>query len=185
MNTATAPKKRSLLSKIIMGLAVIIVILIVVIAMQPDDFRVSRTMTIAAPAPAIFEQVNNLRKWNAWSPWAKLDPNAKNTFEGPEAGTGAAMSWAGNSDVGEGKMTITESRANELVHYKLEFIKPLEGTNDAEISLKPEGNQTSVTWSMYGKNNFIGKAIGLVMDCEKMVGDQFEQGLSSIKAMVE
>lgn len=178
-------KKKSILKIILLSLAAIIVVFLAIVAVQPNDFRVTRSAAIAAPAPAIFPHVNELKKWDAWSPWMKLDPNAKSTFEGPPAGKGAAMSWAGNNDVGEGKMTITESRPNELVRFHLEFYKPMAGTSDAEFTFKPEGNQTTVTWTMTGKNNFIAKAMCLVMNMDKMVGGQFEQGLAAMKTIAE
>jgi hypothetical protein len=174
-----------MLKKILIGLVAIIAIFLIVAAMQPEDFRVTRTATIAAPAPVVFEQINNLQKWNAWSPWAKLDPNAKNTFDGPPAGVGAGFAWAGNNKVGEGKMTITVSQPNEVVLMKLEFFKPFAATNMTEFTFKPEGNQTTVTWSMFGKNNFMGKCMGLIMNCDKMVGGQFEQGFANLKGIVE
>ena len=174
-----------MLKKILIALVVIVVVFLIIVALQPADFRVTRTATMAAPAPAVFAQVNDLHKWEAWSPWAKLDPNAKNTFEGPPTGTGAVFAWAGNNQVGEGKMTITESRPNELVRFRLEFFKPMAGTSDAEFTFKSEGNQTTVTWTMTGKNNFIAKAMCLFMSMDKMVGGAFEQGLASIRSIVE
>lgn len=172
-------------SKILIGLAVILAILAIVITMQPEDFKVARSATMAAPPAVVFEQVNDLRKWEAWSPWANLDPNAVESFEGPPAGKGAIMKWSGNNEVGEGRQTITESRPAELVRMKLEFIRPFEGVNDVDFTFQPEGTGTRVTWTMSGKNNFMGKAISLVMDCEKMCGDFFVQGLASMKAIVE
>ena len=130
-------------------------------------------------------QVNDLQNWNSWSPWAKLDPNVKNTFSGPTAGTGACFAWAGNSQVGEGNMTITESRPNELVALNLVFVKPFAGTSTTEFTFKPEGDQTNVTWAMSGKNNFIAKAMSLFIDCDKMVGRQCEKGLGKLKAIAE
>jgi uncharacterized protein YndB with AHSA1/START domain len=174
-----------MLKKILIVVALIIVVLIVVIATRPADFRVTRSATISAAPEAIFPHVNELKKWDSWSPWMKLDPNAKSTFEGPPAGTGASMSWAGDSNVGEGKMTITESRPGELVRFKLEFYKPMAGTSDAEFTFKPVGKETTVTWTMTGKNSFMAKAISLVIDCDKMVGDQFEKGLTSMKVIAE
>lgn len=170
---------------ILILVAIAVVIYIIVAAMQPSDFRVTRTGTISASASAVFAHVNDLQKWDAWSPWAKLDPDAKNTFEGPTSGTGAIMRWAGNNKVGQGSMTITESRPDEFIRFKLEFLKPFAATNTAEFTFNYENNQTTVTWSMYGKNSFMGKAIGLVMNCEKMVGGQFEQGLAALKSVVE
>jgi len=174
-----------MLKKILIALAVIVIVFVVIVALQPSEFRVARSATIAAPAAAVFAQVNDFHNWEAWSPWAKLDPAAKNSFEGPSAGTGASFRWAGNNEVGEGSMTIIESRPSDLIRIKLEFLKPFEGTNTAEFTFKPEGSQTAVTWSMFGTNNFRAKAFCLFMSMDKMVGGQFEKGLASMKSMVE
>jgi uncharacterized protein YndB with AHSA1/START domain len=169
----------------ILILVVIIAVLAFIISRRPDDFRVTRSAVMSAPAQTVFEQVIDLHKWEAWSPWAKLDPAAKNSFDGPPSGTGASMSWEGNNKVGKGSMTIMENRPGEFIKFKLEFLKPFKATNTAEFAFKPDGSQTRVTWSMSGKNNFMGKAMSLVMDCDKMVGGQFEQGLASMKSIVE
>lgn len=174
-----------MLIKILIALAVIIVLFIIIVATRPSDFRVTRSARMAAPPSAIFPHVNDLGKWDGWSPWAKLDPSAKHTFEGPVAGVGAACAWSGDNKVGEGRMTITESRPNELIRLKLVFVRPFSATNDAEFTLKPEGKDTVVTWSMSGKNNFMFKAVGLFMNCDKMMGSQFEQGLAQMKSVVE
>lgn len=174
-----------MIAKILIAIAVVLAVLAVVIAMRPDEFRVSRSASVAVPPAKVFTQVNDLRKWEGWSPWAKIDPGMKKNYQGPEAGAGAGYSWAGNSQVGEGNMTITESRPDELVRMRLEFLKPFKGTNDVEFTFKPEGNRTVVTWAMSGRNNFMSKAMGLFMNCEKMVGGQFEQGLSQMKAAAE
>ena|SRR6266550_5459326 len=174
-----------MLKKFLIAIAAIIVVFVVVVALQPSEFRIVRSATISAPAPAVFAQVNDFHNWEAWSPWAKLDPAAKATFEGPSTGTGAIFKWAGNKEVGEGSMTITESRPSDLIRIKLEFLRPFEATNSAEFTFKPEGNRTGVTWSMEGKNNFIAKAVCLFMNMDKMVGGQFEQGLAQMKAVVE
>src|SRR5574341_1239701 len=122
-----------MLKKILIVLAVIVGVFVGVVAMQPSDFRIVRTATMSAPAPALFVQVNDFHNWEAWSPWAKLDPAAKNAFEGPSAGTGAIFKWSGNDQVGEGIMTLTESRPHELVRIKLEFIKPFPDTSTTEF----------------------------------------------------
>ncbi len=171
--------------KILIGVVVLIAVFVVIVAMQPDEFRVARSTVISAPPATVFAKVNDLRTWQQFSPWAKLDPNAKATFAGPETGTGSSFTWAGNSEVGEGTMTIVESRPHELIRFKLEFVKPFEGTNDAEFKFTPVGERTEVTWSMIGKNNFFFKAVGLFIDCEKMIGPQFEEGLANLKTLSE
>lgn len=173
-----------MIKKILIAAALLIIALVVFIATRPSDFRITRSATIPAPPDMVFPHVNDLHKWQEWSPWAKLDPAAKNTFEGPASGKGAAFAWAGNSEVGEGRMTITESRPNELVRFKLDFVKPMESTADTEFTFKPDGAGTNVTWTMTGTNNFVGRAMCLVMNMDKMVGGQFEQGFANLKAVV-
>jgi len=174
-----------MLIKILAGIALIVVVFVIVVAMQSSDYHVARSASISAPALVVFAQVNDFHNWEAWSPWAKLDPAMKQTYEGPPAGTGAIYSWEGNKQVGAGRMTLTESRPNELVRIKLEFLKPFAATSITEFTFKPEGNQTAVIWSMTGKKNFMAKAFHLFVNMDKMIGRDFEKGLAQMKATVE
>jgi hypothetical protein len=174
-----------MLKRILIALLAIVAIFVVVVAMQPAEYRVERSATIAAPTSIVFGQVNDFHKWDAWSPWAKLDPNAKMTFEGPESGTGAIAKWSGNGQVGEGQMTLAESKPDELVRIKVEFKKPFEGSTNSEFNFKPEGDQTKVTWSMYGEHDFVGKAFCLILNGKKMMGEDIEKGLTNLKFIVE
>jgi hypothetical protein len=175
-----------MLKWILGGAAAVVVIFLVVVALQPSDFKIERSATLRAPAPAAFAQVNDLRNWRAWSPWEKIDPALKRNYEGPKAGAGAVYAWQGNKDVGEGRMTIVESKPGELVRIKLEFFKPFAATNITEFSFKPaSADGTAVTWTMTGRNNFLSKAICLFVDMDKMVGGMFEQGLTQMKTVVE
>src|SRR6185295_9800251 len=156
-----------MLTNVLIGLAVLLIVFVVFVVMRPSEFRIMRTATITAPPSVVFAQVNDFHKWMAWSPWEKLDPTLKRTYEGPPAGSGAIYSWAGNKQVGEGRMTLTESRPSDLIRIKLEFLKPFKATNAAEFTFEPQGHQTVVTWSMTGKNNFMFKAVGLFMNMDK------------------
>ena len=170
---------------ILLALAFIALLLIIVVAGQPDKTTVTRAAKISAPPEKIFPHVNDLHNWEAWSPWAKLDPNAKHAFAGAASGTGAAMSWSGNCKIGVGRMTITESKSSESIRFRLDFEKPMQTTNLAEFTFKPEGNQTVVTWAMTAKNQGVGKVFGLIFNCDKMLGGQFEKGLANLKSLVE
>src|SRR5205823_3997824 len=119
------------------------------------------------------------------SPWAKRDPAMRQTYEGATSGAGAVYSWAGNRNVGEGRMTLTESRPNESIRIRLEFLKPFASTADTEFTFKPEASGTLVTWCMTGKKNFASKAFCLFMNMDKMVGGDFEKGLAELKAAAE
>jgi uncharacterized protein YndB with AHSA1/START domain len=173
----------SMLMKILIGLVVVVAVFAGVVALRPSDFSVVRSATISAPPPVVYSQVNDFHKWEAWSPWARMDPAAKNTFMGAPSGTGAVFEWAGNSKVGEGRMTLTESRPPDLIRIRLDFVKPFAATNTAEFTFRPEGNQTVVTWRMSGTNNFIAKALCLFMNMDKMVGGEFEKGLENLKSV--
>ena len=82
-----------MIKKILIGIAAVIVLFVIIVALQPGQYRVSRSATIPAAPAVVFEHVNDLHKWETWSPWAKMDPNAKTTFEGPATGVGAVMAW--------------------------------------------------------------------------------------------
>ena len=169
----------------LLGIAAIVVVFAVIVALQPADFRIERSATMRAPAPAAFAQVNDFQNWRSWSPWEKVDPALKRSYDGPKAGAGAVYAWQGNKDVGEGRMTITESRPGELVRIKLEFFKPFAAINTAEFNFKPAGDNTTVTWTMSGQNSFLSKAICMFVDMDKMVGGMFDQGLGQMKTLVE
>ena len=174
-----------MLKKILIGLVVIVGVFAVVVALQPSEYRISRSATVSAPAPDVFAQVNDFHNWEAWSPWAKLDPAAKATFEGPASGQGAVFAWSGNDKIGEGRMTLTESRPAELVRIRVDFVKPFAGTSTSEFAFKPEGERTAVTWTMSGHRNFIAKAMCLFVSMDKMLGGEFEKGLAQIKSVAE
>lgn len=173
------------MSPVLFAFAILAILLVVVIAGQPDNFIMARRAKFAAPPEKIFPHVKDLHAWEAWSPWAKLDPNAKNAFEGAASGAGAAMKWEGNCKVGVGKMTITASQPSSVIRFRLDFEKPMRATNMAEFTFLPDGGGTVVTWSMSGKNNLMGKVMSLLMNCDKIVGPHFEKGLASLKTIAE
>jgi len=172
-----------MIKKILIVLAAVITIFLIVAAMQPADFRVERSRTIAAPVATLFDYFNNHKKFNEWNPWIKMDPAAKNTYTGPEAGVGAVASWEGEK-VGAGSATITESKPGELIRQRMDWLKPMKGTSMVDFTFKTEGDKTAVTWAMYGKNDFMGKVMSLFMDCESMCGPEFDKGLADLEKLV-
>jgi len=174
--------------KFLIGLGVfwgILAIFAIVVAMQPSEFTVERSTTIAAPPDVVFNQVNNFHNWEAWSPWLPLDPQCQKTYEGPDAGEGAKFHWAGNDKVGEGRMQIAESTAPKHITIDLDFIRPFAAQNVTFFTFSPEPDGTKVIWNMSGKNNFIGKAMCLFMSMDKIVGDDFKKGLAAMKEIAE
>jgi len=173
------------LKRLLIGLALLVATFLTVVWFQPDDYRVTRTTMIAAPVARVFEQVNDLKKWDDWSPWAKLDPSAKVTFSGPQSGPGASFTWDGNDKVGAGTMTITESKPNQRIATRTDFTRPFAGTGSADFVFSEAGGRTNVIWSMFGTQSFIGKALCLFMPMETMLGPDFERGLAQLKQVSE
>lgn len=172
-----------MVKKIGIAFAALIVVFIVVVAMQPSTFRVERSLVIAAPADVVFAQINVMKNRHAWYPWDQLDPNMKLDYSGPEQGVGAVYAWSGNKDVGKGRQTILESVENQKVVDDLEFIEPFAAKNKATFALAAEGDGTKVTWSMEGTNDFMGKAFGMFMSMDAMIGKDFEAGLKNLSAV--
>jgi hypothetical protein len=171
--------------KIVIGIVVVIVLLALFVATRPGTFHVERSVTIAAPAEAAFDRVNDLRAWSAWSAYEKKDPQMKRTFGEKTAGPGATYAWAGDKNVGSGRMTIERSERPSVVDIKLEFFKPFEGTNAATFTFTPAPGGTRVTWAMDGRKNFVTKGVCLFMDMDKMIGTDFAAGLAALKAQAE
>lgn len=174
-----------MITTILTGTVVLAAAFAALVASRPSEFRITRSAIVAADPATLFAQVNDVRRFQDWSPWAKRDPQAKMSFEGPAAGEGAAFRWAGNREVGEGAMTVTASRRNERVQFRLDFLKPMKATNTAEFTFEPVAEGTRVTWSMFGESKFICKAMGLFMNMDKMIGGDFEKGLAGLKRIAE
>src|SRR5919109_5619702 len=123
-----------MVKKLLVAVVVVLVAFAAFVATRPAAYRVSRSTTIAAPPALVYTQVADFHRWDAWSPWAKLDPAMKTTYAGPVAAPGSAYAWAGNGKVGEGRMTIVDATPGERIAIRLEFIKPFEATSSTEFS---------------------------------------------------
>jgi len=168
----------------IIGIVVLalVIVLAIVIAMQPETAHIEKSIMIDAPAASIFPQVSNYRNFNVWSPWAKMDPKAKQSFEGPDVGVGSTMSWNGPK-TGTGSMTIEEIEENKRVKSSMTF-GGSDGNFYSEFILTPEENGTVVTWTYDGPNHGLaGKTMWVIMG--SMLSSQYDQGLKDLKDLVE
>jgi len=178
-----------MLKTILIGVAVVLVVAvaaIVVIAMtKPDTFRVARSTSIKAPPEKIFAFINDFDFWGSWSPYEKKDPAMKRTRSGAPKGKGAIYEWEGDKNVGKGRMEIADTSPPSKVVIKLDFEKPFEAHNTVEFRLEPKGDSTTVTWDMQGPAPFVSKVMQVFFSMDKMVGNDFEAGLASLKALAE
>jgi hypothetical protein len=172
--------------RILIGLIVVVGVFLLYASTKPNTYHVERSTRIEAPPAVVFGQLEDFHAWGSWSPWDKLDPNMKKTYDGPPKGVGASYSWQGNNKVGQGKMTIKDAKPPTSITYELQFIKPFAAVASTDFSLSPDGDKaTKLTWSMNGTNNLMGKAFSIFMNMDKTIGADFERGLSGLKTVAE
>lgn len=174
-----------MLKLVVLAAVVVIAGVLIYAAMQPDTFRIERSAEIQAPPEKIYPLISDLKRWGAWSPWEKKDPQMTRRFGPVTEGKGASYAWAGNKNVGEGEMRIADAAPSSRVEVALHFIKPFEARNTAEFTLTPKDGGTVVTWAMHGPSPYLSKLICLVFSMDKMVGPDFEAGLAAMKATAE
>jgi hypothetical protein len=171
------------------NIAVILIVLIgallIYAATKPDMFRVQRSASINASADKLFPFINDFHNWAPWSPYEKKDLAMKKSHSGAASGVGAVYAWEGNKEVGRGNVAITESLPPFKVAMDLNMIEPFEAHNRVEFTLEPHGNATTVTWAMNGPQPYVGKLMSVFMDCDKMIGKDFEAGLANLKTVAE
>lgn len=174
-----------MLKKLSLFVGLALILLLAYAATRPDSFRMERSIVINAPAEKVFPLLNDLDQWNAWSPWEKKDTAMTRKLSSPSSGVGASYDWQGNSEVGTGRMLITESTAPNKLVIQLEFIEPFAARNTSAFQLAPQGSGTQVTWSLEGNNNFVSKLMQVFVSMDSMVGPDYEAGLKTLKALAE
>ena len=170
--------------KISLVLGVLVAGVLIFTAFKSDEMYVSREMVILASPEALFPYINNTQKSYEWMPWAEGDSGIEIKYSGPLEGIGAKASWNGKQ-MGVGTSEVVESIANKVVKTKLEYTKPFEMSQFAEISLTQSTGSTLVKWSVSGHKNYFFRLMGLFMNCDKMIGGEFEKGLNKLKLLTE
>ena len=149
-----------------------------------STYEVTRSAVIPAPAQDIFPLVNSFHEWTKWSPWEAVDPAMERSYSGSEAGVGAKYAWSGNRKAGQGSMEITSSTPDEI-GLRLAFLRPFKSSNDVTFSLVPAVDGTEVTWLMTGEQRGLMGLVGRVVSMDKLIGKDFEKGLTRLKAVAE
>ncbi len=174
-----------MLKLILILIVLAIVVVLIYAATRPDTFRVERSATFKATPDKVFAQINDFHNWAAWSTWERMDPAMKKTYGGATSGVGAKYAWQGNSKVGQGSMEIAESIPNSKVMVKLDFLSPMEAHNIGEFVVQPDGDDTRLTWAMYGPAPFVSKLFGVFVNMDKMIGKDFEVSLNNLRTVLE
>jgi len=178
-----------MLKRIALGLFVVITLAVVIIlaaaATRPATYHVERSISTAAAPQVVFDVLNDFHRFHEWSPWQHLDPHMKVTFDGPPSGVGSSYAWVGNGEAGAGKMTITETSPPTALTLKLEFLQPFASTCAVHYVIASDGTGSHITWGMDGSNNYMSKVMSLFVSMDKMIGKDFETGLTALKQVAE
>lgn len=170
---------------VIIGLLALAAAVVALIASQrPATFRVSRAITIAAPADRIFPLINDVRAFNTWNPYNQKDPAMKGSYSGPASGPGAHYDFE-SKEAGSGSFEVTQADAPSQLRMRLVMTAPFKADNVVTFTLVPQGSQTGVTWAMEGPAPFLARFMGVVFDMDRMVGKDFADGLAALKAKAE
>jgi hypothetical protein len=174
----------SIVATIALVLAILIAAVLAYASTRPSSFRIARSARIRSTPDRLFPLINNLQAMNTWNPYALRDPNTKAGYRGPASGKGAVHTFQGTKS-GAGEIEIIDATAPREVTMRLTMVKPMRADNTVRFTLEPEGDVTTVTWAMHGQSPLLGKVMSLLIDCDKMVGKDFEQGLANLKAIAE
>ena len=147
-------------------------------------YAVSRSTTVVADPARLHGLINSFHEWTAWSPWEDIDPELDRDYSGPDSGVGAHYAWSGNRKAGQGAMEITASTPDEI-DIRLDFLKPWKATNQVVFTLIPAVDGTEVTWLMTGEQRGLMALVGKVVPMDRLVGKDFEKGLTRLKAVAE
>lgn len=173
-----------LIKKILLVALLLVAIAAVIGFLLPGKITLERSLVLKASPDVVFNQINTLKNWEKWSPWFKMDPKQKVNYNEIASGNGASYHWKGEKTM-EGTMTITESKASELITTKLEFSGEDQPASSSFI-LTPEGTGTRVVWNFESESggNPFGKIFWFTAG-KAMIGQSFEQGLKDLNKLTE
>lgn len=163
---------------------VAMVALFFVIALfKSKTYEVTQKIEIQVPVEKVFPLVADLSQWKNWSPWYEVQPSADYVFEGTPMQVGSSLKWDGKI-IGNGKMTLTESKANEMVMLKIDFNEPRKAQSVSEFRFEARGATTLVTWTDKGILSYpFGRLFG--DNISQMLAKDFEEGLKKLKSKIE
>ncbi len=167
--------------------AAVFVILIILAAVAPNTYDVSRSIVINKPLGDVFQYLKYVKNQSYWGPWGLRDPAMKQTFTGIDGTVGFISAWeSDHKQVGSGEQEITRIVENAEVECELRFLKPWKSVSIGYLKLYDEGNnQTKVVWGFHGRNNIPVSIMMLFFNMDKAIGKDFEEGLANLKSILE
>lgn len=167
--------------------AAVFVILIILAAVAPKTYNVSRSIVIDKPLGEVFQYLKYVKNQTFWGPWGQRDPDMKQIFTGIDGTVGFISAWeSDHKQVGSGEQEITRIVENEEVVCELRFLKPWKSESQGYLKVFEESdNRTKVVWGFHGKNNVPVSIMMLFFNMDKAIGKDFEEGLANLKKILE
>lgn len=152
----------------------------------PKGMTATRDIIVNKPKDEVFNFIKYLENQQKFSKWASLDPDMKTGFRGTDGTPGGTHFWSGNKKVGEGEQEILAVEEGKKVDFELRFIKPFKSVAKAFMTTEAVNDQsTKVSWGFIGSMNYPMNVMKLFMNMEKTIGDDFQTGLTNLKALME
>lgn len=175
-----------IVKKILFFILLLVVALLVTAIFVSKDLNVEKEVVINKPKQQVFDYIKLLKNQNNYSVWSKMDPNMKTSFAATDGTVGFISAWEGNKDVGKGSQTITAIAEGEKLETDLKFIEPWESTAKAYMNTAAVNDSaTKVIWGFKSKMAYPMNIIKLFMNMEKMLGDDYQNGLNNLKTVLE
>ncbi len=177
----------SILKKIGLALLGIIALLLITGLFVNGEYAVERELTINKPKQEVFDYLKFLKNQDNFSVWANMDPAMKKEFRGEDGTIGFVSAWeSDNKEVGKGEQKIIGITDGSRIDYELHFLEPFESTDYAfMITDAVSDSVTTVKWGFKGKMKYPMNLMMLTMDMEKMLAPDLENGLISLKGILE
>lgn len=177
---------RSVLIYIALAIVLGVLAIFITALVKPREYRLERSVITDASSADIFRVLNDIQRFQEWSPWKKMDPAAKYEYSGPLLGVGSAVAWDGNKDLGAGRMQIVETQLDKAIFIETEFFRPFASKSRTTWLIREEARQRKITWVMEGVNDtMIARVFNVIVSMDKILGKDFEEGLANLKAIVE
>ena len=151
--------------------------------MAKKPFEIQASIIIEATPAKVHEIMNDLSRLDDWNPFMAMDKTVVSTLSEKTVGPGAICDYAGKR-IGKGRMEIISS-GPDLIRFKMTFFNKKTEYADAEYRIVPEFEGTKVTWVMSGERDLKMQIMGLILNLDKMMTNNFTNGLKVLKAIVE
>ena len=171
------------MKKVIYAVLSLLALYLILTLFGPSEIKVERQIKISRSKSLIQKRLCDFYYFHdKWSPWTEKDPAMITSFKGNAGEAGHLYTWSGNKEVNEGEMELLAIKEDSVL-LRINFDK----RQDSKLYfiLKESDAETEVTWGLLMDIGFFGRAPMLFINMDKMIGPDFEKGLSNLKGYLE